>query len=219
MKLGKYNVTVYPSAEAGRPAVYLNVFGKEGQAAHELLQSAGCDCTLVVIGGLNWQRDMVPWDAPSPFFAGGTLTGGAEEYLHTLTEQILPAAEERLPAPPSLRAIAGYSLGGLFALYAVFRSSAFSRFASVSGSLWFPGIVRFVQENLPKAELACACFSLGEKEAHTRNRVLFAVEGNTEQIADCFRARGTKTYFVRNPGGHTCDCAARTAADILRMLQ
>lgn len=37
--------------------------------------------------------------------------------------------------------IAGYSLAGLFALYALYKTDVFTRVASMSGSLWFPGIM------------------------------------------------------------------------------
>ena len=49
-------VTVYPAAEPGRPAVYLNTFADEGGRARELLR--GEDFTLAVIGDLDWDRDM-----------------------------------------------------------------------------------------------------------------------------------------------------------------
>ena len=52
-----------------------------------------------------------------------------------------PWATERIHGKASFIGIAGYSLAGLFALYALYKTDAFTRVASMSGSLWFPGIM------------------------------------------------------------------------------
>ena len=40
-------------------------------------------------------------------------------------------------------AIAGDSMAGLFAVYALYRTQVFSRVASASGSLWYPGLLEY----------------------------------------------------------------------------
>ena len=58
-------VSVYPAAEPGAPVVYLNTFGEEGQAVFDALTAIGGPAlTLVTISGLDWDRDMSPWDSP-----------------------------------------------------------------------------------------------------------------------------------------------------------
>ena len=110
-------VSVYPAAEPGAPVVYLNTFGEEGQAVFDALTAIGGPAlTLVTISGLDWDRDMSPWDSPAAFKKGEPFTGGADSYLRLLVEEIMPEVEKALPGSPAWRGIAGYSLAGLFAL-------------------------------------------------------------------------------------------------------
>ena len=116
-------VSVYPAAEPGAPVVYLNTFGEEGQAVFDALTAIGGPAlTLVTISGLDWDRDMSPWDSPAVFKSAAPFAGGADDYLRLLAEEIVPAAERRLPSTPIWRGIAGYSLAGLFAVYALYRT-------------------------------------------------------------------------------------------------
>ncbi len=63
--------------------------------------------------------------------------------MDTLTQRIVPLTENHLGYAPEFRGIAGYSLAGLFALWAVYQTGLFDRAASVSGSLWFDGFLTF----------------------------------------------------------------------------
>ena len=77
---------------------------------------------------------MVPWDSPPAFKNAEPCTGGADDYLRLLTEEITPTAEKEINGVPSWRGIAGYSLAGLFALYAIYRST---------GRISFHGLVAY----------------------------------------------------------------------------
>ena len=81
---------------------------------------------------------MAPWDIPPISKNDTPCTGGADSYLDLLLSKIIPEAERQLRGTPVWRGIAGYSLAGLFAVYAMYQTGAFSRIASMSGSLWFP---------------------------------------------------------------------------------
>ena len=132
-------ISIFPSLEANAPIIYLNIFSNRGQKVFEAAQAAGCKpFTLVVISALNWNHDMVPWDGPAAFKKGEPFTGGADDYLRLLVEEIIPKAEKELAGPPAWRGIAGYSLAGLFALYAIHQTDVFSQVGCMSGSLWFP---------------------------------------------------------------------------------
>ena len=77
-------------------------------------------------------------------------TGGADDYLRLLIEEIIPTAEKEIDGVPRWRGIAGYSLAGLFSLYAIYRTDLFSLVGSMSGSLWFPGMKEYIL--LPRAK-------------------------------------------------------------------
>jgi predicted alpha/beta superfamily hydrolase len=208
-------VEVYKALSPARPIVYLNTFAGEGGRVYEALRTAGCpDFTLAAVSGLDWDRDMAPWDAPPITKNDSPCTGGADEYLRTLTEDILPAAERLIPGGISWRGIAGYSLAGLFAVYSLFRTKLFSRAASMSGSLWFPGFLDFVASGETLSLPEHIYFSLGDREAKTRNPYLSSVQERTERIEALFADRGADTVFELNAGNHYQNAEGRTAAGI-----
>lgn len=218
--VGDKTISVFPSAEPKAPVIYLNTFADEGQKVFEAAQTAGCPAfTLAAVSGLNWDHDMAPWNSPPIFKSAQPCTGGADAYLRLLTEQILPATENALPAAPRWRGIAGYSLAGLFSVYAIYRTDVFSRVGSISGSLWFPGIKEYIFSHRPNCRPDRMYFSLGDREHKTRNPVLQSVRQNTEAIQAFYREKGIDTVFRLNPGNHHNHASERTAAGIAWLLR
>ena len=212
-------VDVFPCTEPDRPVIYLNTYGREGKQVLQHLQEAGCPAfTLVAVSHLNWDHDMAPWDIPPISEKDTPCTGGADDYLAQLLREIVPRAEKTLPGAPAWRGIAGYSLAGLFALYALYRTGAFSRAASISGSLWFPGIREYIASHQPVKRPDCLYFSLGDRESRTRNQYLQCVEQNTRDIAAFYQGQGIDTVFQLNPGNHFQNGALRTAAGLQWLL-
>ena len=153
-----------------------------------------------------------------PVLWAPSITGGADDYLRLLVEEIMPEAEKELPGPPAWRGIAGYSLAGLFALYAICQTDVFSRVGCMSGSRWFPGFKEYVFSHEPKRWADCIYFSLGDREAKTRNPVLKTVQENTVAIHAHFLAQGIDTVFQLNPGNHFVQGIERTVAGIRWLL-
>lgn len=213
-------ISVFPGSESGSPIIYFNTFSQEGQNVFKAAQAAGCSSfTLVAIRNLDWNHDMAPWECPAAFKNAEPCTGGANDYLHLLTEEIIPKAEMDLPVIPRWRGIVGYSLAGLFALYSLYQTDLFSRAASVSGSLWFPGIMEYIASHQPKRRPNCLYFSLGDKESKTRNPILKNVRQNTEEIHTFYQSQGIDTVFHLNPGNHYEHATERTAAGICWLLK
>lgn len=214
-QLSGKRVTVYPSAAPAGPAVYLNSSEEEEEQICQALEESGCpDITLVTVSGLDWNRDMAPWDMPSAFKGAPPCTGGADGYLRLLTREIVPTVENALPEAPVWRGLAGYSLAGLFALYALYRTSVFSRAASISGSLWFADFREYVLTHEMTVRPECLYLSLGDRECRTRNPYLKTVQERTEEIAAHYAAQGIDTRFQLNPGNHFKNAVRRTAAGI-----
>ena len=212
-------VDIFACEQDDCPVVYLNTFQEEGETVFRALQVACCPpLSLVAISGLDWSRDMTPWEIP-PIFKGDTpCSGGADDYLKILTEQIVPFAEQEIGSV-SWRGIAGYSLAGLFALYSLYRTDIFARAASVSGSLWYPGITEYISSHTMKRTPDYLYFSLGSKEARTRSPYMKTVQENTEKIEKYYREKGISTVFQLNPGNHYKDAEKRTAAGILWLME
>lgn len=209
-------VSVFPSFEPETPIIYLNTFSDEGQKVYEAAQAAGCPpFTLVAISDLDWNHDMVPWNSPPAFKNAEPCTGGADDYLRLLTEEIIPTAEKESNGVPRWRGIAGYSLAGLFALYAIYQTDLFSRVGSMSGSLWFHGMKEYIFSQEAKRLPDCMYFSLGDKESKTRNSVLQSVRQNTEELQPFYQGKGINRVFQLNPGNHYNHAVERTVGTFI----
>lgn len=213
-------ITVFPSAAENAPIIYLNTFGGEGERVYNLLREAACsDFSLVAIGGLDWNHDTAPWDIPPISKNDTPCTGGADDYLRLLTEEIVPKAESFVQKPIRWRGLAGYSLAGLLAVYAVYKTDCFSRIGSMSGSLWFPDFKEYVFTGNMRKKPEYLYFSLGDKESRTRNPYLKTVQKNTKEIQAYCQKNGINTTYEMNLGGHYQNGAERIAAGILWLLK
>lgn len=139
LTIGEKTVSVFPSAQTGAPILYLNTFSGEGRKVYETVQAVGCPSfSLVAIGDLDWNRDMILWDSPPAFRNADACTGSEDAYLKLLTEAILPSAERQFPGNPRWRSIAGYSLAGLFVLCAIYQTDLFSCVGSIPSRVGSP---------------------------------------------------------------------------------
>lgn len=207
-------------AEGPLPVVYLNVFQGDGAPVWEACQEAGCPpFVLVAVGGLDWNRDLSPWGCEATTRSDEPFAGGAGEHLEKLLSEVIPQAEDGLPWPVAWRGVAGYSLAGLFALWSLWETPAFSRVASVSGSLWFPGLLDWCTERPLAASPDAAYLSLGKKEHKTPSRMMRGVLDATRGFEALLRERGVETTLELNPGNHFCEPDARTARGIAWLLR
>ena len=213
-------VTLYPADTENAPLIILNTYTGDGGSVYEAMQEIECpECNLAVVGNLKWDHDMTPWYAP-PLSAEDTpCTGGADDYIALLTEKILPEVKSRIAGVPEFTGISGYSLAGLFAVYAMYRTDVFDRAASMSGSLWFPDFKEYALTHEIQKRPAKLYLSLGDREAHTRNSVLMTVQRNTEELVDHYKSLGLEVTWELNPGNHFKDAALRSAKGIKAILE
>ena len=216
---GGKEISLYLSDKRDCPLIVLNTFeGGGAPVLEEARKLGGSDFSLLSVGGRDWNRDMSPWECAPVMAQDEGYAGGADSYLSLLLEEILPEGLKRLPESPSWIGIAGYSLAGLFALYALYRTDTFARAASMSGSLWFPGFGDFVRSHDMKRAPEKLYLSLGDKEAKTRNPYLKTVQENTEAAVQLYRDRGLDVTWELNPGNHFRDAEKRSAKGILGIL-
>lgn len=200
------------SSVAGAPVIYLlgNV------ADHSLVQvSAGV--SLVRIGVDLWEENFSPWCAPRVFAKGPNFGDGAQKTLGVLINQVIPWAESDLTEPPAYRVLVGYSLAGLFSLWAgisqqvargyqpdAVPTPTFQRIGAVSGSFWFPDLLDYVDQQLNRGVvgLTHAYLSLGDREARTPNPQIMHVRENAELLASKLRDAGITSTFELNRGNH-----------------
>lgn len=192
------------------PLLILHCFSEEEEAVVKLLKGQEYfSFPLLCINNLEWQKDMCPWNSPALINTEKDFIGGADEYLSLLEKEIIPKAVEILGEEPNCYALAGYSLAGLFALYAGYRSTLFSRIASVSGSLWYPGFVSFAKEKKMLGKVERLYLSLGIEEAKTKHAVLSTIERKTRELVEHYQSSGYCVNFELNPGNHFCEVEQR----------
>lgn len=219
MKKADLEVDIY-AGSAGAPLVLMNAFENEGRDTFEELRNlTAADFSLAAVRITKWNRDMSPWEAAPVFKSDELFTGGADAYLGKLTGDILPAVIGELGSEPEYTALAGYSLAGLFAVYAMYKTCAFSRVVSASGSMWFPGFPEFAKTHELAARPEKLYLSLGDKESKTRNKVMEPVERNTAELFEYYRSLGIDTVFELNPGNHFHDPAGRLAKGIAWVMR
>ena len=157
----------------------------------------------------SWNDALSPWKSPAVW--GKQWFGGkAGETLRFLTEQVIPALKQQFALPENVKIIlGGYSLAGLFALWASTQTDLFYGIAAASPSVWFPGWKEFEQQHPMQAQHVY--LSLGNKEEHTKNAVMAVVGDNIRTLHSRLTARGADCTLDWNSGGHFKDADLRTA--------
>ncbi len=161
---------------------------------------AGEDFRLLAVKVERWNRDLSPWDAPAVFH-GQAFGSGAAATLELLTGL---CRDRRLTYY-----IGGYSLAGLFALWAACQTDVFSGVAAASPSMWFPGFSDFLKEHPIRA--GKVYLSLGEKEEKAHIPVLRTVGNRVREGYALLRAQGVECKLEWNAGNHFCEPELRTA--------
>lgn len=207
LKIGQYELNMLLPDGPYEGAIYIPSHGNPEEIARLIPRLRAA---LIFIDGFDWNRDLSPWPAKA-VFGDEDFGGQADAFLKTLADKLIPAAEQEMGAVPVWRGIAGYSLAGLFAVCAAYRSDLFVRIASVSGSVWFDGWMDYARSRPFKRNITHAYFSVGAKEKKTRNIRMQPVEENTRAMHALFEARGAESRFVLNPGNHFADAGKRLA--------
>lgn len=170
---------------------------------------AGFDCTVVYVVIDDWDNQLTPWPAKGLYRGDADFRGEAPKFLEVLLRELIPAIEREEGLSPQKRAIAGYSLAGLFSVYAFANCDVFQAAASMSGSFWYEGWVDYVTSlNLDKQGCR-AFFSLGDKECKAKEKILHSVQENTEITIRALESWGVKVQHHLVSGGHFDNIEAR----------
>lgn len=212
MEAHQKQVTVYSEHAERVPTIYLPVVMGNGSEVYDRCRELDCPpFTLVAIGGLDWNRELSPWACDGTVRDAEPFGGQAAGFLDELLDQIIPQVESSLPQPPTWRGIAGYSLAGLFSLWALWQTDAFDHAASASGSLWFPGFIDYAHEHAMAVTPDVVYLSLGKKETKTPNRMMRHVLDDTRAMEALLVERGIPTTLELNPGNHFAQTDLRMA--------
>lgn len=177
----------------------------------EHLSPGGRRC-LAAFGVSDWNCELSPWEA-EPVFGGERFGCGAAETLAFIENSLIPALDEAFPAQNRKYYLCGYSLGGLFALWAAYGSDSFTGAAGVSPSVWFPGWLEFAASHEMKA--GAVYLSLGKKEEKARNPRLAAVGNAIRSQHGLLQSAGVPCILEWNEGNHFTEPEKRLARGIV----
>ena len=183
----------------------------------ELLEATIDERNLLLIGFPvdDWNRELSPWEAP-PVFGNEPFSGRAGETAERIMAFLKEDREGLAGSPAPEYLIAGYSLAGLFALYAASVSEAFRGAAAVSPSVWFPGWLDWSSEHPPRCD--SVYLSLGDREERAKNPVLRTVGDAIRKEKSLLDGFGIESVLEWNPGNHFSDCTLRLAKGIAWLI-
>ena len=218
-KVDDKNISIYCESDKDKlPLVVLNSFDENAQEVIKHCKQLNVDdFILVCVSNINWNDDMSPWYMDPLFKNEKPYMGKADDYLELLVNMIIPEVNKHIDKEIEYYAIAGYSLAGLFALYSAYKTDMFKTIMSASGSLWYPGFLDFVYNNKISSNVDKIYFSLGDKEANTRNELMSKVMDNTLLIKK-YLGINLDTCFEENEGNHFKDPELRIAKGISNII-
>ncbi len=180
--------------------------------------AAECDVPFVMAACCidDWEGELTPWADPA-LSKRPEVGSIAQKTLQNVTEDILPELIKQYGKLPVV--LGGYSLAGMFALWAASETDCLDGVAAASPSLWIRDWLSYAEAHPVKAKQAY--LSLGDREEKTRNPVL-------SRVGDCVRGEydllkrqlgETNCVLEWNVGGHFSDADKRLAKGFVWNLQ
>ena len=216
-KIDGKQINLFRSEMPDAPVVYANMYQEAGRALIGQCEKLGCrPFHLVSISNLRWDEELSPWAHGPIVSESDHFTGEANQYIQCLAKKIVPFAEENIK--PAYRIIAGYSMGGLFALYAPYITDIFSAVVSASASVWYPEFVPYVESHEFLRKPDAIYLSLGDLESRTRNQFLRYTERHMRELHAFYQKKAIVSIFELNPGNHFKNADYRLAKGIAWMF-
>lgn len=168
------------------------------------------DWCIIPVDVEDWNNDLTPWEA-EPVFGKEGFGSGARSTLDRLTAELIPEIGSGRNVY-----LCGYSLAGLFALWAAYQTDVFTGVVAASPSVWYPKWIDYAESHTIKTSKAY--LSLGTKEEKARNPVMAAVGDCIRKQYELLSESGIACQLDWNPGNHFVDSEKRTAKGMAWML-
>lgn len=191
-----------------------------GETAESLFEEVKAltnnDFSLAVFDVTDWNAQFSPWTAP-PVFGKDAFSGKGNDTLRFLEDEFLPEIKSKFPKSEVF--LTGYSLAGLFSLWALYETDKFNGAVCCSSSLWFDKWDEYASLHRIKSP-STIYMSLGDREEKTKNKVMSKVGDRTRRQAEILKddPNVEKLYFEWNEGGHFDEPLKRVAKGITRIL-
>ena len=178
------------------------------EEAQQLAALSDAPFLLVTIELADWTLELLPW--PDGNISRDPEAGKhGQDTLQYILQELIPELQHRSGPLPVV--LGGYSLGGLFALWASYQTDAFAAIAAASPSVWAHGWLLFARKQTPRA--GRIYLSLGDREEKVKNQAIARVGDTLRGYYDLLQKQlGPDRYtLVWEPGGHFNDNAGRLA--------
>lgn len=206
----------------------MELIGKEAEYIKGL--TGGADFCLKAVRVNSWNDDLSPWPAPA-VFGKEDFGQGAADTLDFLLREVIPEANEiwsggcDQDVESSETAVnrerkiylGGYSLAGLFSLWAGYQTDIFIGIAAASPSVWFSNFTEYMRENAICTN--AVYLSLGDREERTKNPVMAQVGNKIREAYAHLQETGTECVLEWNKGNHFKDSDLRTAKAFAWLLK
>ena len=172
----------------------------------------GKDFSLAVFDVSEWNAQFSPWSAPA-VFGKEDFEGKGRDTLSFLENEFLTEIKSKFPESEVF--LTGYSLAGLFSLWALYESDKFNGAVCCSSSLWFDKWDEYVlSHNITSPSKIY--MSLGDREEKTKNKLMAKVGDRSRRQAELLKddPNVEKLYFEWNEGGHFDNPLKRVAKGI-----
>lgn len=160
----------------------------------------------------NWNEELSPWKAPA-VFGKADFGSGAKNTLDYILEEMIPKIHSifELDKESVEYILGGYSLAGLFSLWAGYQTKRFYGIAAASPSVWFPKWDDYMMKNIMQAKKVY--LSLGDKEERTKNQAMKKVAQRIDQQYEILTSQiGEENCILEwNQGNHFKDTDIRKA--------
>ena len=176
--------------------------------AQKIAQLSQVPFVLATIELEDWMLDLMPW--PDGNISRDPEAGKhGRDTLGYILMDLVPELKGRYGTLPVI--LGGYSLGGLFAIWASMQSGCFKAVAAASPSVWIHDWMPFARRHAPMA--GCVYLSLGDKEEHVKNQAIARVGDNIRAQYGLLREQlgPERCTLVREEGNHFTDNDGRTA--------
>ena len=164
--------------------------GIENEVAY-ITQNCDTDFCLIAAKIDDWNVQLSPWEAPA-VFGNEAFGSGAADTLKSILEICDDESKKYY--------LGGYSLAGLFALWAVCQTDVFCGAAAASPSVWFPDFTNYIKENDIKTD--AVYLSLGDREEKTKNPIMATVGDRIRETYGLLQKKGVNCTLEWNSGNH-----------------
>ena len=186
---------------ADLPTIYWGETKNSSETIEKVLALCGdVNCNYIIYEVEDWNADFSPWEFK--LNKKMSFSGGGRKTLDWLMNDCVPCYEKEYSLMGK-RILCGYSLAGLFSLWAFYESQAFSGVISCSGSLWFGDWINY-SESHTAPQNSSIYLSLGDREEKARDRIMATVGDCTRRQYElvCGDKNVSRHILEWNDGGH-----------------